>query len=479
MKIKKKLLASIVAAVLLVSSVPVPGASAASLKYKNTYVKSITMEEPTTTDTSSAAASSAAATDTATTASTDATATASTTDATATTATVKTQEETVKVMAGMQFVISTTRYGKLIKTSRNKTQFKYKTSKKKVATVTNKGVVTTLKNGKCDITVTNKKDGTEYIIHLIVVKNVKVKKIKLSTTSEKYKKLNKTFTITANIKTSTKKAGDIPFYWYSTDKSVATVDQFGKVTIKGYGTCEIRCIAGSNGKVGKCKVTVVNPKSEEDTENANVSENRPTYNTGKVVDISYYNTVTDWSKLKQSCDAVIIRIGYRGYGSGTLVQDASYASNVYNCQQYGIPYSVYFYTQATTEAEGVEEANWIANKLAGQSLCFPVFIDTEYANSSQSGRADGLSKSARTAAIKAACAQLNARGISAGVYSGVWWLNNMVDMSQLPYYLWVAHYNSTCGYSGDKLLWQFTSSGSGYGVRTGSSDRCDVSYWYQ
>jgi GH25 family lysozyme M1 (1,4-beta-N-acetylmuramidase) len=210
-----------------------------------------------------------------------------------------------------------------------------------------------------------------------------------------------------------------------------------------------------------------------------VSEGRPTYRTGKVVDISSHNVVTDWKKLKQSCDAVIIRIGYRGYESGTLVQDTSYASNVYNCKQYGIPYSVYFFTTAVSDSEGVEEGNWIADRLGGQTLCFPVFIDSEYSNSSHTGRSDSLSSGTRTAAVKGACSQLNARGVSSGVYGSTYWLNNNLNMSDLPYYVWVAHYSDSCGYGGSKLLWQFTSNASGYGVRTGSADRCDVSYWYQ
>ena len=498
-KIYKKFLVGMMVAAMVLTAIPSINSQAADkLKYKELYVKSINMVKPeviveevadsssssssaSTSDSSAGSSSQQLALPTgdassgaASSASSQAQSTAS-----ATKTTIKYPEETVKVMAKTQFVLSTTRYGKLIKTSKNKTNFKYKTSNKKVAKVNNKGVVTTLKNGKCDITVTNKKDNSKFILHLIVVKTVKVRKIKLNTTSKTYKKLGKTFTLKATTKISTKNSGDIPFYWYSTDKNVATVDQFGKVDIKGYGTCEIRYTAGSNGKVAKCKVTVINPKKEADTAATNVSVGRPNYVTGKVVDISSHNVVHDWSRLKQTCDAVIIRIGYRGFSSGTIVQDSSYASNVYNCQQYGIPYSVYFFTTATSAEEGIEEANWVANKLNGQNLCFPVFIDTEYCNTSHNGRSDGLSQSVRTAAVRGACAQLSSRGIESGVYGSLFWLRGQLDMSQLPYAVWVAQYASSCGYTGSKLMWQYTSSGSGYGVRTGGADRCDVSYWYQ
>ena len=42
----------------------------------------------------------------------------------------------------------------------------------------------------------------------------------------------------------------------------------------------------------------------------------------KVIDISYYNTVPNYTRTAHACDGVIIRLGYRGYGSsGTLVTD--------------------------------------------------------------------------------------------------------------------------------------------------------------
>ena len=34
-----------------------------------------------------------------------------------------------------------------------------------------------------------------------------------------------------------------------------------------------------------------------------------------IIDISYYNTVTDWRRVAESVEGVIIRLGYTGYGS--------------------------------------------------------------------------------------------------------------------------------------------------------------------
>jgi GH25 family lysozyme M1 (1,4-beta-N-acetylmuramidase) len=474
---KKRIIATIMTAALVVTSVPAIQADAAQQKYKYQYTKSIVMEEPEEVPEETPAADTGSSQPTV-----DPT-TGATTDPAATGAVEEPEEpeipgEMVKVMEGMKFMISTTRYGKLIDVKKNKSNFKYKSTNKKIATVNSKGVVTTKKKGKCDIIVTNKKDKNQYAIHLNVVSTVKVKSIKLNATSKTFKKLNKKFTLQAKINTSTKNAGDIPVFWFTTDTNVATVDRYGNVKITGYGNCKIACMAGSDNMKGICDIKVVNPNSqnyEGGGGNAGADFNAPNYSTGKVVDISHHNSVVDWGQLRQSCDAVIIRLGYRGYGSGALMEDSQFRSNVYNCIQYGIPYSFYFYTTAENESEAREEANFIANRVGGQTLCFPIFIDTE---SNPGGRANGLSRSDRTDCVGAACRQLNGRGLGAGVYASLYWLNNNLDMSELPFSVWVAHYSTSCGYSGSKLLWQYTSSASGYGVRTGGADRCDVSYWY-
>ena len=466
MKKSKNLIALFMVAAFILVSLPGINVQAASLTYKNLYTKSISMEKAAVTVDDSASAAGTASTEQ-----------AKTLTSSKTVMKPQTQEESLMVMKGMQFVISVTRYETLIKTSKNKSNFKFSSSNKKVAKVSSKGVVTTLKNGKCDITIKNKTDEGVYILHLDVKTKLRAKKVKLNLTSKTFKTIGKTQQLVATVKPYASSAGKIPMAWYSTNTKVAKVDELGLMTITGYGTCEIYCEAGSNRLKAKCKITVKDPNKKKVEEEESTGGNL-VYNTGKVVDISQHNVVTDWAKLKANCDAVIIRIGYRGYSSGTIVQDSSFNDSVYKCKQYGIPYSVYFFTTATTAQEGAEEASWVASHVSGQNLCFPAFIDSEYSNTAHNGRSDHLSRAARTAAVRAAIQGLNGSGVGGGIYGSTSWLNNQLDMSQVPGDVWVAHYASSCGYGGSYRLWQYTSTGSGYGVRTGGSDRCDVSYWY-
>ena len=83
----------------------------------------------------------------------------------------------------------------------------------------------------------------------------------------------------------------------------------------------------------------------------------------KVIDISYYNTITDWSKVKTACDAVIIRLGYRGCTSGKIVYDDMFKTFLDACKKYGIPYSIYFFPTSVNDTEAKEEADFIINAI--------------------------------------------------------------------------------------------------------------------
>ncbi len=182
------------------------------------------------------------------------------------------------------------------------------------------------------------------------------------------------------------------------------------------------------------------------------------------IDVSKYQGNIDWGAVAASgINFAIIRVGYRGSSSGALVQDPYFKKNISGATKAGIKVGLYFFTQAVNEAEAVEEASMAMSLASGYKVTYPIFIDTE---SAFNGRANGLSKSARTAVVKAFCQTVRNGGYKAGVYASKSWYANQLNASALNgYCIWVAQYNSSCTYSGKYDMWQYSSKGSVSGIK--------------
>ncbi|MCH5261581.1 MAG: DUF882 domain-containing protein [Lachnospiraceae bacterium] len=184
-----------------------------------------------------------------------------------------------------------------------------------------------------------------------------------------------------------------------------------------------------------------------------------------IIDVSAHNGVIDWQKVRGNVEAAVIRLGYRGYSKGTLAYDTRYKENRAACEQWGIPFSLYFFPCSITDEEAMEEANFIIRECAGMNFILPVFLDSEVAETKfGSGRADNLSRADRTRFLKIICDRLQAAGIPAGIYASKSWFTYQLDLSQLHFSIWVAQWGDKLTYTGDYVLWQYTSSGSVPGI---------------
>ena len=208
-------------------------------------------------------------------------------------------------------------------------------------------------------------------------------------------------------------------------------------------------------------------------------------NAKKVIDVSYHNGTIDWWKIRNQAevDAAIIRVAYRGYGTGALVNDTEYINNINGAIANGIPFGIYVYSQAINTSEAIEEADRaisIANQYKGK-ITLPIVIDTEYTdaweNGKRIGRADYLTRFTRTDIVKAFVERVTASGYEPMIYASKSFLMNNLNMNELSNYkLWVAQYYDYCTYpdTSNIYMWQYTSDG----VIAGSSARTDISVMY-
>lgn len=191
-----------------------------------------------------------------------------------------------------------------------------------------------------------------------------------------------------------------------------------------------------------------------------------------IIDVSAHNGIIDWQKARGDIEAAVIRLGYRGYSKGTLAYDTRYKENRAACEQLGIPFSLYFFPCSITDEEAMEEADFIIRECLGMSFILPVFLDSEIAETKfGSGRADNLNRADRTRFLKIICDRLQAAGIPAGIYASKSWFTYQLDLSQLPYSIWVAQWSDKLTFTGNYVLWQYTSGGAIPGI----SGRVDLS----
>ena len=182
------------------------------------------------------------------------------------------------------------------------------------------------------------------------------------------------------------------------------------------------------------------------------------------IDVSSWQGNIDWKAVKASgIEFAIIRVGYRGTKTGVLVEDTYFKQNIKGATEAGLKVGVYFFTQAITEAEAVEEASMVLSLTSGYNLAYPIFVDTE--NGSGNARANGLDKNTRTNCVAAFCKTIQTAGKKAGVYASKSWYEKKLNTDQLNNYcIWVAQYNTECTYKGRYSIWQYTETGKVPGI---------------
>lgn len=194
--------------------------------------------------------------------------------------------------------------------------------------------------------------------------------------------------------------------------------------------------------------------------------NDPNYTTELGIDISRHQEEIDWQKVADAgIQFVIIRLGFRGYGSeGTLNMDALFEENFTGAQAAGIKTGVYFYSTATTPSEAEEEAQMVLNALGGRPLEYPVIYDWEIHNNT--ARNANVEKAVATDSAIAFCETIAQAGYTPMIYMGFDVGYRRLDLSRLTNYdFWFPQYsvNAPTMYYNFRI-WQYTDSGSVPGI---------------
>ena len=195
------------------------------------------------------------------------------------------------------------------------------------------------------------------------------------------------------------------------------------------------------------------------------------------IDVSSYQQNIDWQAVKaDGVEFAILRIGYRGYETGQLTEDKYFRRNLEGAKAAGIETGVYFFSQALTSEEALEEAEYVINLLAetGAELAFPVVFDWEFPTDEDPARTDGMAGEIQTACCRAFCDRIREAGFKPMYYSTIntaIFRYDMGELSDIP--LWLADYNRTCNFTYDYKMWQYSCSG----VVDGIEGLVDFNIW--
>ena len=184
------------------------------------------------------------------------------------------------------------------------------------------------------------------------------------------------------------------------------------------------------------------------------------------IDVSSHQGVIDWEQVANAgVRFVLLRVGYRGYGSGALVADELAQSNYEGARAAGLKVGAYIFSQAISVEEALEEAAFFLEQTAGWQLDMPVVFDWEYI--SEDARTAHTDAQTVTACTKAFCEEMLKNGLQPMIYFNLNLAVNYLDLEALQnYHFWLALYSEEMTYPYKVDLWQYTQNGRIPGIST-------------
>ena len=196
---------------------------------------------------------------------------------------------------------------------------------------------------------------------------------------------------------------------------------------------------------------------------------------GKVaIDVSEHQGEIDWKAVSGvGIKVAMLRIGYRGYGTGAIKLDEYFESYYKGATKAGLSVGVYFFSEAINRQEGIEEAKFCLEHVKGKKIDQPIVIDTEYVFEDETARANEISVEDRTAAVVGFCETIEAAGYTPMIYASRDQFVKYLDIDQIGKWdFWLAAY--------DTPVFPYHTEGyqySPYGYVDGIETQVDLNVW--
>ncbi len=182
------------------------------------------------------------------------------------------------------------------------------------------------------------------------------------------------------------------------------------------------------------------------------------------VDVSQHQGEIDWQAVADAgMDFAIIRVGNRGTSEGSISLDEYYIQNIEGALAAGLRVGVYFFSQAISVEEALEEARFVLEWIEDYDVTYPVFFDWE--DVAWEARTGGMDSITLTECAKAFCGEIAAAGYRAGLYFNQTFGYQEFNLSELQEYtFWLASYSQTPDFQYHFDIWQYSAEGSVAGI---------------
>ena len=188
------------------------------------------------------------------------------------------------------------------------------------------------------------------------------------------------------------------------------------------------------------------------------------------IDVSEWQTEIDWTEVANTVDTegrriefVMIRAGRRGEEQGGLYEDTMARKHYAGAKAAGLKVGAYFFSQAISPQEAVEEANFLLEITRDWQLDMPVVFNWEHR--ADQYRTAVVDAPLLTQCVRAFCDTVSQAGHTPMVYFNVADSFGRLQLQELTaYQFWLAQYDGFLDYPYRVEMWQYTETGKVPGI---------------
>ncbi len=230
-------------------------------------------------------------------------------------------------------------------------------------------------------------------------------------------------------------------------------------------------VVNRDGKEEWLLISPYLPKNDYDYSNLVSQSGRMAYYAdGKEVSylglcVDKYDDYIDFNKIKNAgIDFVMLRVGVRGYGTGTISLDEYYADNLSRAAQAGLDIGLYFTSQAITVEEATEEALTLVNAISDVKVTYPLAIDIGFI-ANDTSRIEDLTKTQKTEIIRTFADVIKDAGYTCAIHADKEFLLKEIDLSKFTDVdIWIENRADLPDYPYAFTMWDYTSNATIDGV---------------